>query len=216
MQPADSKQASDQAKPTPVIVQDFKKDTFLPKVWVVNIPDDHASVQLSSDHPFEGKRCLKLHYQFTGNGQYLGVPIPVKIRTPIHKVRLRLYGDNSGSGYGLRVDDATNEVHKYRNAGTMKIDFTGWKEIVFDLDTPHEIWGGNRNGKIDYPITMFTIEISQSDRLPVKGDIYFDALSVESERPAEEMLGSQISIITPAYCSDVRGETARCSGGPRV
>ena len=67
------KPKAEPAKLTPVMVQDFEKASSPPKVWVVNIPNENASVQLSTDHPHDGKQCLKLHYHFVGTGQF---PIP--------------------------------------------------------------------------------------------------------------------------------------------
>ena len=66
------------------MVQDFEKATPPPSVWVVSIPNENASVQLSTDQPHDGKQCLKLHYHFlgTGNFQYLGIPNKVKIQAP--------------------------------------------------------------------------------------------------------------------------------------
>jgi len=60
----------------PVMVQDFEKTDLPPTVWVVNIPQANALVQLSTAQPHDGKQCLKLHYHFlgTGNFQYLGIP----------------------------------------------------------------------------------------------------------------------------------------------
>ena len=63
------------ARRTRVLVQDFESASSKPTVWVVNIPNENASVQLSTDHPHEGKQCLKLHYHFTGGGQYLGMRV---------------------------------------------------------------------------------------------------------------------------------------------
>src|SRR5260221_13455215 len=38
---------------TPVMVQDFEKVSTPPTVWVVNVPNENASVQLSTDQPHE-------------------------------------------------------------------------------------------------------------------------------------------------------------------
>ena len=56
----------------PLVVQDYEKDSSLPKLWVVGIPNENATVGLSMEHPHDGKRCMELHYHFTGGGQYLG------------------------------------------------------------------------------------------------------------------------------------------------
>ena len=137
-------------------------------MWVVNIPNENASVKLSTDHPHEGKQCLKLHYQFVGAGQfqYLGIPNKVKIQAPVHKLRFWLRGDNSKCSYGVQVSDAGGETHQYsKNTGQGGlIDFTGWKEIVIDLDSGHETWGGDKNGKIDYPISGDHIHRRSADR----------------------------------------------------
>lgn len=119
----------------PVMVQDYEREAPPPTVWVVNIPNENAAVQLLTDRPFEGLRCLKLHYHFTGQGgfQYLGVPNKVNIQTPIHTLRFLLRGDNSGCSYGIRLLDADGETHQYK-AGT--IDFTGWKRGCSTW-TPH-------------------------------------------------------------------------------
>ncbi len=43
-----------------VMVQDFEKASPAPSVWVVNIPNENASVQLATEQPHDGKQCLKL------------------------------------------------------------------------------------------------------------------------------------------------------------
>jgi hypothetical protein len=45
---------------TPVVVQDFETEASPPTVWVVNIPNENASVRLSPDQPHDGKQCRRL------------------------------------------------------------------------------------------------------------------------------------------------------------
>jgi hypothetical protein len=198
------------------MVQDFEKPSSLPAVWVVNIPNENASVKLSPDQPHDGGQCLKLHYHFVGAGQfqYLGIPNKVKIQAPVHKLHYWLKGDHSNCSYGVQVSDASGETHQYsKNTGQCGIiDFAGWKEVVIDLESGHDTWGGDKNGKIDYPITAITFTIGQpkdqEKLLPVESDLYFDVLSVESGKSAEETLGSHVSVVSPEYCSDVKGDTS--------
>ena len=204
-----------QAAP-PVMVQNFELDTSLPRVWVVNIPNEYASVKLSGDAPYEGKRSLKLHYHFTGRGefQYIGIPNKVNIQTPVHKLLYRLRGDNSGCSYGVQLVDVSGETHQYKIG---IIDFTNWKEIVIDLDAPHETWGGDKNGKLDYPLSAITFTVSQPTdkaKLPIESEVAFDALRVDSDKSAAETLGSFISVISPAYGSSVRGNTTITLAAP--
>ncbi len=200
---------------TQVMVQDFEKAAARPSVWVVNIPNENASVELTTEHPQDAKQCLKLHYKFKGTGefQYLGIPNKTKILAPVHQLRYMLFGDNSRCSYGVQLTDIRGETHQYsKNTGQCGlIDFGGWKEVVIDLDSPHESWGGDKNGKIDYPITAITFTVGQpkdGDKLvPVESQIYFDTLSVSSERSMGETLGSQIAVVSPGYCGEIRGNT---------
>ena len=207
---------------TPVMVQDFEKASLQPTVWVVNIPNENAAVRLSSEQPHEGKQCLKLHYHFVATGpfQYLGIPNKVKIQAPIHRLRFWLKGDNSKCSYGVQVSDARGETHQYsQNTGQGgRIDFAGWKELVFDLDSGHETWGGDKNGKLDYPIAGITFTVGQpkenGQQLGVESDLCFDALSVVSDKSAEETLGCQVAVVSPPYCSEVTGDTTVTLAAP--
>lgn len=207
-------EAAQAGEPTRVTVQDFEKASS-PAVWVVNIPDQNAAVQLSADQAHDGKQALKLRYQFvgTGNFQYLGVPNKVRILAPIRTLRFWLKGDRSKCSYGVQVSDASGETHQYgKNTGQGGvIDFAGWKEVVMSLDSGHETWGGDKNGKLDYPLSAITFTVGQpTDReklMPAAGELFFDSLSVDSEKSAEETLGCQVSVVSPDYCADVRGDT---------
>lgn len=207
---------------TPVMVQDFEKASARPTVWVVNIPNENATVQWSTDHPHDGQRCLKLHYHFVDHGQfqYLGIPNPVNIQAPVHKLHFWLYGDNSQCTYGVQVSDASGETHQFsKNSGQGgTIDFTGWRETVIDLDSGHETWGGDKNGKLDYPITGITLTVGQptdnGKRRAVESDLYFDSLSVDAERSRFETLGSQVSVLSPDYGTDIQGDTTVTVSAP--
>ena len=85
---------------------------------------------------------------------------------------------------GVQLTDAGGEMHQYSKKtgqGGM-INFHGWKEVVIGLDSGHETWGGDKNGKLDYPITRITCTIGQPTNgarlLPVESHLYFDSLSV--------------------------------------
>jgi hypothetical protein len=43
---------------TTVMVEDFEKVSSQPTVWVVNIPNENASVRLSGEQPHDGQQCL--------------------------------------------------------------------------------------------------------------------------------------------------------------
>ena len=207
---------------TPVMLQDFEKASPPPTVWVVNIPNENASVRLSTEQPHEGKQCLKLHYHFlsTGNFQYLGIPNKVRVLAPVHQLHFWLKGDDSMCSYGVQVSDASGETHQYsQNTGQAgKIDFTGWKEVIIDLDSNHETWGGDKNHKLDYPLTAITLTVGQpknQDKLvAVESDLSFDSLSVDSEMSVDETLGCQVAVTAPDYCSEIKGDTTIVLAAP--
>jgi len=200
---------------TAVMVQDFEKVSTPPTVWVVNIPNENASVRVSADQPHDGKQCLALHYRFVGTGdfQYLGIPNKVRILGKANTLRFWLKGNNQKCSYGVQVTDTGDETHQYsKNSGQCGIiDFAGWKEVVIDLNAGHETWGGDKNGKLDFPITAITFTVGQPTEqgkaLAAEGDLAFDSLSVNSDKSVEEALGCQVAVTSPEYGSDIRGDT---------
>ena len=187
--------------PSP-LVERFEKGAAPPKIWVVNIPDENASAQIATEHPAEGEACLKLHYHFTGDGQYLGIPLKVNVLA-LTGVRYQVFGDASGCSLGVEVKDASGETHKY-NLGT--VDFQGWKEIAFQTSAGHETWGGDRNGRLDFPVKEIVLLVG-TPRRDLEGDLYFDAVAVDSDKSVAETLGVQIAVTSPAYGDEIRGDT---------
>lgn len=199
----------------PVMLEDFEGAALKRSVWVVNVPNENAAVQKSDGNAHDGSSCLRLRYRFTGEGdfQYLGVPNPVRIETPVHRVRFWLEGDGSKCSYGIQVTDVGGETHQFgKNSGQGGVvDFKDWKEVVIDLDAGHETWGGDKNGKLDYPITAIVLTIGQPQdagkKSAAEGQLLFDSIAVDSERSAAETLGSRIAVISPEYGSAIRGTT---------
>ncbi|MEO6477445.1 MAG: family 16 glycosylhydrolase [Luteolibacter sp.] len=210
------------ARAAPVMVEDFEKAELTAKVWVVNIPNENATVVRSAGGAHDGAGCLKLHYRFLGEGnfQYLGVPNKVRIEAPVHRLRFWLKGDGSRCSYGVQVSDASGETHQFsKNSGQGgTIDFTDWKEVVIDLDAGHETWDGDKNGKLDYPITAITLTIGQPSEngksLAAQGDLLFDSIAVDSDLTAAETLGSRIAVTSPEYGSEIRGATKIALSAP--
>lgn len=200
---------------THVTLEDFEKADRPHTVWVVNIPNENAAVELSTASPHSGSRCLKAHYHFveTGGFQYLGIPNKVRILAPINHLRFWLRGDHSGCTYGVQVTDVSGETHQFgTNTGQGgRIDFDGWRETVIDLGEKHETWGGDKNGRIDYPITGITLTVAQpmvsGKQRAVESDLAFDDITADTDRIPEEVLGVQIAVTSPPYCSDVKGDT---------
>src|SRR5436190_14798680 len=183
---------------TTIPVQDFEDSSLKPSVWVVDVPNENASVALSAKEAHDGKQSLKLHYRFVASAkfQYLGIPNKVRIQGPVQMLRYWLRGDGSKCSLGLQITDAKGETHQFKQART--IDFTNWSEMKFDLQSPHETWGGDKNSKLDYPITSVVFTVGQpvvnGKNQAVEGDLFFDSVSVDSSLSTAEILGGQIAV----------------------
>ncbi len=206
------------ATAVPAMVLDFEPGADAPTVWVVNIPNSNASVTLSREEPHDGGQCLRLHYHFvdTGQFQYLGIPNKVSVQGQIRMLRYWLKGDGSRCSYGVQISDSSGETHQYsKNTGQCGIiAFTGWKQVAVDLASGHETWGGDKNGRLDYPLTGIALTVGQptdsGKPLPVESDLCFDSLSVDSE----ETFRPQVSVISPEYGANVKSDTAITLAAP--
>ena len=192
---------------TSVVVQDYETAAAVPTVWVVGVPNGAATVRLSADHPQGGRQCAELTYRFTGDGQYLGVANAVKILTPARRLRYWVRGDAAGTDASVYLTDVSGETHKFRGPAVVAEAGGGWRQMSVDLAAPHETWGGDKNGRIDYPVTAVTFEVSHAGHGPAAGDLCFDTISVDTERTAAETLGVTIAVLSPAYWGDVHGDT---------
>jgi Glycosyl hydrolases family 16 len=196
------------------VVEDFEDAALKPKVWTVNFPGERASAEVLESGAHGGKRGLVLRYAFdtVGQFQYLGIPTKVRIEGPAGALRFWLRGDGSRCSYGVQVTDCGGETHQFsqRFGQCGIIDFKGWREVVVDLTKPHETWGGDKNGRLDFPITgvAFTVgqPVEDGARKAIKGELAFDDLRVDAEKAAERWR-PQLSVKAPAYGGTVRGDT---------
>lgn len=146
-----------------------------------------SQLRLSEKDAFEGKRCAELHYKFeqVSGLQYLEVIAPHKLTEKPRKVSVAVRGDGSGNIVRIRFVDANGEWHQY-DLGVLH--FRGWKVLWTHLDTPHGYWGGDGNGRLDFPITFFSIVLDSLVR-PSEGVVAFDAVTVyygeEPKHPVE-------------------------------
>ena len=194
------------AAAAPVTVLDYDRDGPPPTVWVVGTPNGSSVARQSTDHPHDGPGCLGLDYQFTAGGQYLGVAQRVRVLAPVHAVRFWVDGDTPDIGLAVYLDDVSGETHKVR-VEPRAAGQVGWRDVVADLDRPHESWGGDKNGKLDLPVLKLTFEVARRGDGPAAGRVRFDTVRVDSDRSAIETLGVTIAVRSPAYGGDVRGDT---------
>jgi hypothetical protein len=136
------------------------------------------------DNPVhEGAGSLELTYDFVGKneditycdyGKYVLIP-GKKITT----LSLWVYGDGSGLLFYVRLNDGTGETIQYSGG---KLDWRGWRKVSIDISKPVGHWGGDNNGVLSAPISLFTFIIDVKEKAYVgRGQIYIDELVAESE-----------------------------------
>ncbi|MCX7969632.1 MAG: glycosyl hydrolase [Armatimonadetes bacterium] len=135
-----------------------------------------SQLKLSEKDVFEGKRSAELHYKFeqASGLQYLEVISPHKLTEKPRRISVAVRGDGSGNIVRIRFVDANGEWHQY-DLGVLY--FRGWRVLWTHLDTPHGHWGGDGNGRLDFPITFFSIVLDSLVR-PSEGVVAFDSVTV--------------------------------------
>lgn len=168
-----------------VVIEGFERPAEV-RLGGMNV-HPQSQLQLSEKDPFEGKRCAELSYKFENvkGLQYLEVIAPHKLKEKPRRISVAVRGDGSGNIVRIRFVDANGEWHQY-DLGVLY--FRGWRVLWTHLDTPHGHWGGDGNGRLDFPITFFSIVLDSSVR-PSEGVVAFDAVTVhygEEPKPKVE------------------------------
>ncbi len=169
--------------PQRVVVEDFEQPKELRLGGIQVRPP--SQVWLSEKKPYEGKRCAELRYRFerVSGLQYLEVIAPHPLTEKPHRILVAVRGDGSGNIVRLRFVDAKGEWHQY---DLTVLHFLGWRLCWTHLDTPHGHWGGDGNGRLDFPITFFSIVLDSLVR-PSQGVVAFDAVTVEYGEEARKV-----------------------------
>jgi len=176
-----------------VLVEDYESPAELRLGGAAVHPK--SKVRLSGAEPFQGKRCAELTYRFTDRKghQYLEVFTPHRFRTRVRRIALAVRGDGSSQFARVRFTDKSGEYHQF-DLG--KLDFKGWRVLAADLDGPRGTWGGDRNKKLDYPITFLNIVLDALVR-PGEGKVAFDAVTVEAEGMPEDFAEARFEPTQP-------------------
>ncbi len=167
-----------------VLLEDYESP-FPPRLEGSQI-HPQSKLSLSGKQPYEGKQCVDLDYKFVEAPglQYLEVVSPHEIRNRAHLLSVAVRGDGSGNGIMVRLVDRNGEWHQFSLG---KLDFKGWRLLSTSLNVPHEHWGGDGNGTLEYPLTFHSIVLDSNVR-PSQGKIAFDALSIKVEGKPEDFV----------------------------
>ncbi len=126
--------------------------------------------------------CLRVDFDFTDGGRYVGVRLRRSIAAAdkiAFSVRM------AGAGWGAcRVRDARGQTH----AASFKVKPGAWRRVVLPLDTKTftSRWGGPKDGTFYFPLRQVLVAANKgADR---KGGFLLDDLSVIIDKPKLEDL----------------------------
>lgn len=162
---------------------DFEQDNPWSRVYPV--PEHNqagvavvAASELSDEQAHAGTKSARLHV--------ITPPAPpgrynIKLFSqrlpfdrPVRRISYWLYGDGSGRSARLRIRDAGGEGFYDR---PVAVDWTGWRQIVWDLDERPPVSGGDEDGAQDGPTMELVVEISMDADSEMT--LYFDDLEVD-------------------------------------
>ena len=134
--------------------------------------------ELATEEARSGSQSAKLHYNYPGveGIMFSGIGVSggrITLAGEPTEFRVWVRGDGSGQSVRVRLVDRAAETFQWTLG---KLDFTGWRLMSCRLDRIEGFWGGNGDGKIDYPLT-FDCVLVDSDIEPTAGDVFFDDLS---------------------------------------
>jgi hypothetical protein len=119
-------------------------------------------------------RDLVLRYESNPGGKFFMLQPEGEAAKPIagrptHLI-LEVEGDGSGDMLKARIQDATGQIFQPE---TERMNFKGWRTIVFPLNDPNTWhWGGPNDGKVRYPIRIDTLLlIERPGRAPMRSSI---------------------------------------------
>ncbi|MCX7599927.1 MAG: hypothetical protein N2512_13830 [Armatimonadetes bacterium] len=148
-----------------------------------------CQAELSAAEAHSGRHSAKLHYNYPGveGIMFSGIGLSggrITLAGEPTEFRVWVCGDGSGQSVRVRLFDRAAETFQWTLG---KLDFTGWRQMSCRLDRIEGFWGGNADGKINYPLTFDSVLVD-SDIEPLSGDVFFDDLSYITVAPPSAAL----------------------------
>ncbi len=101
----------------------------------------------------------------------------------------------------VRLKDASGEIFQYKQHRDCKLRPSVWRKITIPLDTPSNIWSGNGDKKLDYPVSFVGLAIEFDERVSGKCEVLLDQLAYPSghtetlQKPSHFLVGATTHFI---------------------
>ena len=187
-------QAQDAPAIAPMMIEDFEAAPLgrPPYLWKVNSKNASGSKVGAVLQRKDGKRigkALKFDYRFgskSSSTDYLAAG-PERRALPGNMLAITttVTGDGSGNAIFLRLRDRTGERFDY----FFRVTWSDARQVTFKpLPAPKGSVGGNRNGKLDFPISFDRVGVRRVTGAKREGEITFAALKAIVKYPSVNVL----------------------------
>jgi hypothetical protein len=152
-----------------------------------------ASFNVDCTTSFAGNCSGKMQYDFsaTQSGYILySLQIPEMDRGKILGISCVIKGDNSNNSLKIRLYDSTDERFVFN---AVSLDFGEWKEIEAYGVENWSHYLGNNDGKVDYPLKSFGVELSFANGGKAISEIYIDEIVLHFEKGDYRLSDFEIS-----------------------
>ncbi|EKD76137.1 MAG: hypothetical protein ACD_43C00214G0001 [uncultured bacterium] len=159
--------------------QRWFKDLSLPDYKII----DNFSSSTGMGWKFSGTQCtngtvndhdhgaMQISYAFTADTNcYAPVTLNKELPNPTRALQFKVKGDNDNTLLRVRVVDATGETFQY-NLGYMPKE---WLYYTIQLNQPSSYWNGDKDGKLDQPITFNAFVLDDTDGSNEQGTLAID------------------------------------------
>ncbi len=169
------------------VVDDFEAGE---QAWQTFQGEQNATntIALCQSEYHSGSASLRVDYEFVGNRplEYIQLSPGFPISEPGYGVGYWLKTDGTRFLPRLRVDDVSGETHQLELTAGKE---AGWQFAVVELNAPSSFWGGDGNGKLDYPLTFNGILFDRPSReWAGQGSLWIDEVTLVTRHPVTQTL----------------------------
>lgn len=157
--------------------------------WHAIDSDQSAQATLHRDlsNPYEGQGALRVEYRFVGRPEleYLQLQSTQAVTFDEPGLGLGFWLRHDGTPFTLRmrVVDTSGETHQLELQASTE---AGWQFVVGRLDAESSAWGGDANGRKDYPCRLSGIVLDRPQRgFAGRGNLWIDNVVVVKPRNIE-------------------------------
>ena len=148
--------------------------------WQAILGGQNTQCRLARDETAkrEGKASLRVDYDFVGKSDYEYIQINIPLEIPEAGYAFGFWLDDAGASFPIRVRivDRNGETHQVE---LFSSKHSGWQFVAGSLDGRSTSWGGDGNGRREYPCQLVGICLDRPRRGFVgQGSLWLDDVAL--------------------------------------